>query len=113
MRELRHRHPDADVHVQHVGWDDPRTVLFEHRADAVVTRLPFPTDGLRVTILYDEPRALLVPREHRLAGKGSITLGDIARELPTSRTSRTGSRPSHPDRASSSSRQVSVVSGPI
>lgn len=80
VREMRHRHPDADVHVQHVGWDDPRTVLFEHRADAVVTRLPFPTDGLRVTILYDEPRSLLVPHDHRLAGKQSITLDDISGE---------------------------------
>ncbi|OZM70380.1 LysR family transcriptional regulator [Amycolatopsis antarctica] len=80
VRELRHRHPDADVHVQHIGWDDPRTVLFEYRADAVVTRLPFPTDGLRVTILYDEPRSLLIPTEHRLAGKKSVTLGDITGE---------------------------------
>jgi DNA-binding transcriptional LysR family regulator len=33
-----------------------------------------------VTILYDEPRALLVPLDHRLAGKESITLDDIADE---------------------------------
>jgi DNA-binding transcriptional LysR family regulator len=78
--ELRRRHPDADVHVQNIGWADPRTVLFDHGADAVVTRLPFPTEGLRVTILYDEARSLLVPREHRLAGKDSVTLDDIAGE---------------------------------
>jgi DNA-binding transcriptional LysR family regulator len=33
-----------------------------------------------VTILYDEPRLLLVPRDHRLAGKESVTLDDIAGE---------------------------------
>jgi DNA-binding transcriptional LysR family regulator len=48
--------------------------------DAVVTRLPLITDGLHVTILYDEPRLLLVPRDHRLAGKESVTLDDIAGE---------------------------------
>lgn len=80
VRETRHHHPDAEVRIQHIGWDDPRTVLFEHRADVVVTRLPFPTDDLWVTILYDEPRALLIPRDHRLAGKKSITLDNIAGE---------------------------------
>jgi DNA-binding transcriptional LysR family regulator len=33
-----------------------------------------------VTILYDEPRVLLMPRDHRLAGKASVTLDDIADE---------------------------------
>jgi hypothetical protein len=31
-----------------------------------------------VTILYDEPRVLLVPRDHRPAVKESVTLNDIA-----------------------------------
>jgi DNA-binding transcriptional LysR family regulator len=46
----------------------------------VVTRLPIQTDGLHVTILYDEPRAVLVAMDHRLAGKESVTLDDIAGE---------------------------------
>ena len=45
-----------------------------------VTRLPFPTDQLRVTVLYDEPRVLAVPIDHRLAGRESVTLDDIADE---------------------------------
>jgi DNA-binding transcriptional LysR family regulator len=48
--------------------------------DAVVARLPFSTDQLEVTVLYDEPRVLLVPLNHRLAGKESVTLDDIADE---------------------------------
>jgi len=35
---------------------------------------------LHVTVLYDEPRVLLMPLDHRLAGKESITLDDIADE---------------------------------
>jgi DNA-binding transcriptional LysR family regulator len=80
VRELRHQHPDAEVHAMHLPWNEPREALLEHRADAVVTRLPIRTDGLHVTILYDEPRVLLVPRSHRLAGKESVTLDDIADE---------------------------------
>jgi DNA-binding transcriptional LysR family regulator len=80
VRELRHQHPDAEVHAMHLPWNEPREALLEHRADAVVTRLPIRTDGLHVTILYDEARVLLVPRSHRLAGKESVTLDDIADE---------------------------------
>ena len=80
LRELRHEHPDAEVHTLHLPWNEPREALLEHRVDAVVTRLPIRTDGLHVTILYDEPRVLLIPHSHRLAGKESVTLGDIADE---------------------------------
>jgi DNA-binding transcriptional LysR family regulator len=88
VREMRLRHPDADVHAQHVGWHDVRAALLEHRVDAVVSRLPFPTDQLNVTILYEEPRVVIVPLDHRLAGKDYVTLDDIADEpMPRMRES--------------------------
>lgn len=80
VREMRRQHPDAEVHAVHVDWDVARQSLLDHRVDALVTRLPFPTDQLHVTILYDEPRVVVVPRDHRLAGKESITIEDIADE---------------------------------
>ena len=80
VRQLRRQHPDADVQTLHLEWNEPRAALLDHRVDAVVTRLPLATDGLHVTILYDEPRLLMVPVDHRLAGKESVTLDDIADE---------------------------------
>jgi DNA-binding transcriptional LysR family regulator len=80
VRDLRHRFPDADVQTLHLGWNETREALLEGRVDAVVTRLPLRTDRLRVTVLYDEPRVLVVPVDHRLAGKESVTLDDIADE---------------------------------
>jgi DNA-binding transcriptional LysR family regulator len=80
VRELRNQRPDAEVHALHLPWNEPREALLGHRADAVVTRLPLRTDGLHVTILYDDPRVPLIPRSHRLAGKQSVTLADIADE---------------------------------
>jgi DNA-binding transcriptional LysR family regulator len=80
VRQLRRQHPDADARTLHLGWDEARPALLDHRVDAVVTRLPLATDGLHVTILYDEPRLLMVPADHRLAGKESVTLDDIADE---------------------------------
>ena len=88
VRDLRHRHPDADVRTLHLAWHEPRAALLDHHVDAVVTRLPFPTDQLNVTVLYDEPRVLVVALDHRLAGKESVTLDDIAGEpLPRVRQS--------------------------
>ncbi len=80
VRALRHRHPDAWVQTMHLDWNEPRAALLDHRVDAAVTRLPFPTGQLHVTVLYDEPRVLLVPLDHRLAGKESVSLDDIADE---------------------------------
>jgi DNA-binding transcriptional LysR family regulator len=80
VRALRREHPDADVQAVHLDWNQPRDALLDHRVDVVVTRLPFPTDQLHVTILYEEPRVLLVPADHRLAGRQSVTIDDIADE---------------------------------
>ncbi|GAA2687206.1 MULTISPECIES: LysR family transcriptional regulator [Actinosynnema] len=78
--ELRRRHPDADVRARHVEWDRVRASLLERRVDAVVARLPLDADGLRVAVLREEPRALLVATGHRLAGRRSVTLADVADE---------------------------------
>lgn len=81
VEELRRLHPDAEVRVVELDWNEPRDALIEARVDAVVARFPLVTDALDVTVLYDEPRELLVPLAHRLAGKESVTLDDIADEL--------------------------------
>ncbi|MGW3146316.1 LysR substrate-binding domain-containing protein [Streptomyces sp. NPDC001177] len=80
VRELRRRFPDADVQTVHLNWKEPREALLDGRVDAVVTRLPLDSDGLRVTVLYDERRVLVVPLGHRLAGKESVAVDDIADE---------------------------------
>lgn len=80
VRALRREHPDVDVQTLHLDWNQPRDALLDHRVDVVVCALPFSTDQLHVTILYDEPRVVLVPLDHRLAGRQSVTLDDIADE---------------------------------
>ncbi len=80
VRAMRRHHPDAEVRTRLLAWNESRGALLEHRVDAVITRLPFPTDRLRVTVLYDEPRVLVVSHDHRLAGRDAVTLDDIADE---------------------------------
>ena len=88
VQEVRRRNPDAEVQTLHLAWNEPRAALLDRRVDAVVARMPFATDHLRVTVLYDEPRVVMLSREHRLAGKESVTLDDIADEpLPRVRRS--------------------------
>ncbi|GAA4499601.1 LysR family transcriptional regulator [Actinoallomurus oryzae] len=81
VRELRHRYPDAQVRTRHLSWQDTHA-LPQRQVDALLVRLPlpFPTDHLRVTVLYDEPRVVVMPVSHRLAGKESLTLDDLADE---------------------------------
>ena len=78
VRELRRRNPDARISTRHLTWQDAH-LLPERRVDALVTRmpLPFPTAPLRVTVLYEEPRVLVMPTSHRLAGKESVALDDL------------------------------------
>ena len=80
VRELRRRRPEAEVDTLYLQWLEPRRALLEHRVDVVLARPPFPADQLRVIVLYEEPRVLLVPADHRLAGRESITVADIADE---------------------------------
>ncbi|MFI1000478.1 LysR family transcriptional regulator [Streptomyces galbus] len=80
VRELRRRRPGADVRAVHLKWNESRDALLDHRVDAAVTRQPLRPHGLEVTPLYDEPRVLVVPLDHRLAGKESVTLDDLADE---------------------------------
>ncbi|CAL9667257.1 LysR family transcriptional regulator [Streptomyces sp. ICN988] len=81
VRDLRRLHPDAHIRTLHLDWDEARA-LPDGRVDALVLRtpLPIPGDGLDVTVLYDEPRALLVPASHRLARKTSVAPDDFTDE---------------------------------
>jgi DNA-binding transcriptional LysR family regulator len=81
VRDLRRRHPDAHVRTRHLDSDEARA-LPDHKVDVLVARtpLPIPDDHLRVIALYDEPRVLLVPASHRLAGKESVSPDDFADE---------------------------------
>jgi DNA-binding transcriptional LysR family regulator len=80
VRALRREHPDAEVDTLHLDWTQPRDALLDHRVDAVVCALPISTDQLHVTILYEVPRVVIVAVDHRLAGRQSVTLDDIADE---------------------------------
>lgn len=78
--DLRARHPDVRVHLRWVDWSDQARWLLEGHGDVLLGRSPIQGAGLQVERLYDEPRVLLLPADHRLADKDRVSILDVAGE---------------------------------
>ena len=81
-QDLRRRNPDAEIHTRHLDWDEATAALPQRRVDVLIARQPFPfaADDLDLTILYEEPRVLVMPTGHRLARRQSVKLEDFLDE---------------------------------
>ncbi|MGV9801192.1 LysR family transcriptional regulator [Mycobacterium sp. NPDC003449] len=81
VSDLRRRRPKADIGTRHLECKDGRA-LTDGTVDVLVARDPLLEvgDGTRITVLYEEPRMLVVPTGHRLAGRASVTTDDFAGE---------------------------------
>jgi DNA-binding transcriptional LysR family regulator len=79
VRALRRRHPDADVVTRYLECHEEGLFTDGH-VDVLVARAPLfiPTDNIRITALYDEPRMLVMPADHPLAQRASVSLDDFA-----------------------------------
>jgi len=79
VRELRRRHPEAEIGTRHLECHE-EDVFTRGQVDVLVARAPLfiPTNDTRVTVLYEEPRMLVMPAEHALAGRASVSLDDFA-----------------------------------
>lgn len=77
---LTARHPGVDVRLLRTSWDDQAEVLRDGRADVGLVRLPVDQRGLRVRPLFQEPRVVVLPAGHRLAGRESVAIADLAAE---------------------------------
>ncbi|WP_255436858.1 LysR family transcriptional regulator [Actinoplanes solisilvae] len=80
VRALAARHPGLTVDVLRTGWHDQTEVLHDGRADVSYLRLPADQSGLTVRPLFTEPRVAVVPQNHRLAGKETIEIAELADE---------------------------------
>ncbi|MEV1320074.1 LysR family transcriptional regulator [Micromonospora arborensis] len=81
VRELRRRHPDAEITTRHLSCRDVGA-LSDKRVDALIGRAPLPlaADTVLTTPLYEEPRMLVVPRGHPWADRPSVTSEELAGE---------------------------------
>jgi DNA-binding transcriptional LysR family regulator len=73
------RHPDIPLEVLPVSEDDGVAAVRDGRADVAFVRLPLASrEALSVIRLYGEVQVLVVPREHELASRESVTAGVVA-----------------------------------
>ncbi|MEU8165518.1 LysR substrate-binding domain-containing protein [Micromonospora sp. NPDC049004] len=79
-RAIAERHPDLSVDVVRTSPRDQADVVREGRADVSYVRLPVDKRGLSLRPLFSEPRVVVLPREHRLAGKESVDLAELVEE---------------------------------
>jgi DNA-binding transcriptional LysR family regulator len=80
VRALVARHPELNVDVIRTSFADQTDVIHDGRADVSYVRLPIDQRGLQVRPLRAEPRVVVLPADHRLAGKDSVEIADLAGE---------------------------------
>jgi hypothetical protein len=78
VRAMLGLHPQLTVNVLRTSWDDQTDVLHDSRADVSYVRLPADQSGLQVRAR--SPNARRGAPYHRLAGKDTITIADLADE---------------------------------
>ncbi|MCR6483034.1 LysR substrate-binding domain-containing protein [Amycolatopsis sp. OK19-0408] len=80
VRLLADRRPELGVRLLRTSWHDQVEVLHDGRVDVSIVRLPIDRRGLTVHPLFEEPRVVAVPAGHRLAGKESVSVTELADE---------------------------------
>ena len=80
VRELQRAFPDVTIEVVRTGWDDQVQVLHDGRADVGYLRRPFDAAGLSTEPLFVEPRVVVLPSDHALAGASGVLMDDLAEE---------------------------------
>lgn len=80
VRAFSDRHPELTVKVVRTSWGDQVQAVHEGLIDVSFVRLPVDHRGLALRPLFKEPRVAVLPAHHRLAGKESIGIADLATE---------------------------------
>ena len=78
VRAFQRDFPHVLVRVVQVEWFEQSDAVRSGRVDICVGRLPIDPGGTTFTRLYDEERVVLLPVTHRLAGKESVSIMDLA-----------------------------------
>jgi DNA-binding transcriptional LysR family regulator len=80
VRALTSLHPGLHIELVRTGWDDQTEVIRDGRVDVSYVRLPVDIQGLDVRPLFGDPRVVVLPVSHRLAGKEVVSISDLADE---------------------------------
>ena len=79
VRTFEARHPECEVQISDMPWEDTLGPLQRGETDLLAMRLPIERPDIVVgPILTSQPRMLAVARDHPLAQRSSVTLEDVA-----------------------------------
>ena len=81
IRALGSAYPDVSVEVLRTDWIDQVHALHEGRADIGFVRMPIDLAGLSTISLFSEPHVAIVPAAHPLAGRGTVSIGELAADV--------------------------------
>ena len=63
-----------------IEWDEQHAAVAEGRVDIAWIRTPIADSDLVITPLFNDPEMIALPAAHRLAGRDSVSLADLAGE---------------------------------
>jgi DNA-binding transcriptional LysR family regulator len=80
LRAYAQAHPDVEVELVQLDWDEQAGALREGRVD--VAYIPRPSDGrgLRIIAVGSERKVACLPANHALAARRRLTLADLVNE---------------------------------
>lgn len=70
-----------DVELHHLDWGEQTRAVIDGRVDAAFVREPVALEGIRCTEVLAEPRVVMLPAGHHLAGRDSVSFADIRDEV--------------------------------
>lgn len=78
---FRATNPDVELVFREAGFTDPLDLLRTGEVDTTITNAPVEEEGLEEgPLVYAEPMVLAVARDHRLAGRSTVSLDDLEGE---------------------------------
>ncbi|MEY2468487.1 MAG: hypothetical protein QOF21_1185 [Actinomycetota bacterium] len=77
LEAMRERHPHVQLFVVDATSTSLEPQLASGQLDLAVVNLPVPAPDLTADPLFDEDLVLVLPSDHRLAGKPSLTMADL------------------------------------
>ena len=78
--ELSRRHPEVEVSFKELPFPGPYIDEWLEGVDAGIAHMAQAPPGMQVETLREEPRAIVLPRTHRLAGREGIRVDEVLDE---------------------------------
>lgn len=80
VRAFHSDHPDVEVELLRLDWFEQSEALRDGRVDVGYLRRPFDDTDLRTYPVGSEPRVVVLPRDHPLAGRRRLRMAALAGE---------------------------------